>query len=254
MRLARIAHPDGVAFVGVEGTDPAVAREIARPPVRQPDLHGTQLAARRRPAARAGPAAQQGGRHRPQLRRPRRGDGQRRPDEPLMFLKPNTSVIGPGDPIFYPRQTGEPALRGRAGRRDRPDLPRRARRAGDRRDPRLHDRQRRDRARPAEAATCSSPGPRASTRSARSARGSRPTSTRSDFVDGRGVQTHLNGDLKQDGSTERPDLRRPDADRARLQRDDAAARRRDPHRHPRGCRPDGGRRRGRGLRSPASAP
>jgi 2-keto-4-pentenoate hydratase/2-oxohepta-3-ene-1,7-dioic acid hydratase in catechol pathway len=27
------------------------------------------------------------------------------PDEPLMFLKPNTSVIGPGDPIFYPHQT-----------------------------------------------------------------------------------------------------------------------------------------------------
>ncbi len=29
------------------------------------------------------------------------------PDEPLMFLKPNTSVVGPGDPIFYPRQTQE---------------------------------------------------------------------------------------------------------------------------------------------------
>jgi 2-keto-4-pentenoate hydratase/2-oxohepta-3-ene-1,7-dioic acid hydratase in catechol pathway len=27
------------------------------------------------------------------------------PDEPLMFIKPNTSVIGPGDPIFYPEQT-----------------------------------------------------------------------------------------------------------------------------------------------------
>jgi 2-keto-4-pentenoate hydratase/2-oxohepta-3-ene-1,7-dioic acid hydratase in catechol pathway len=27
------------------------------------------------------------------------------PDEPLMFLKPNTSVIGPGDQIFYPPQT-----------------------------------------------------------------------------------------------------------------------------------------------------
>jgi 2-keto-4-pentenoate hydratase/2-oxohepta-3-ene-1,7-dioic acid hydratase in catechol pathway len=27
------------------------------------------------------------------------------PEEPLMFLKPNTSVIGPGDPIFYPRQS-----------------------------------------------------------------------------------------------------------------------------------------------------
>jgi 2-keto-4-pentenoate hydratase/2-oxohepta-3-ene-1,7-dioic acid hydratase in catechol pathway len=27
------------------------------------------------------------------------------PEEPLMFLKPNTSVVGPGDPIFYPRQS-----------------------------------------------------------------------------------------------------------------------------------------------------
>ena len=31
--------------------------------------------------------------------------GNDRPTEPLMFLKPNTSVVGPGDPIFYPRQT-----------------------------------------------------------------------------------------------------------------------------------------------------
>ena len=27
------------------------------------------------------------------------------PSEPLMFLKPNTSVVGPGDPVFHPRQT-----------------------------------------------------------------------------------------------------------------------------------------------------
>lgn len=27
------------------------------------------------------------------------------PEEPLMFLKPNTTVIGPGDPIFYPPQS-----------------------------------------------------------------------------------------------------------------------------------------------------
>ncbi len=27
------------------------------------------------------------------------------PAEPLMFLKPNTSVIGPNDPVFYPRQS-----------------------------------------------------------------------------------------------------------------------------------------------------
>jgi 2-keto-4-pentenoate hydratase/2-oxohepta-3-ene-1,7-dioic acid hydratase in catechol pathway len=29
------------------------------------------------------------------------------PSEPLMFLKPNTSVVGPGDPVFYPRQSAE---------------------------------------------------------------------------------------------------------------------------------------------------
>ncbi len=29
------------------------------------------------------------------------------PEEPLMFLKPNTSVVGPGDPVFYPEQTQE---------------------------------------------------------------------------------------------------------------------------------------------------
>ena len=27
------------------------------------------------------------------------------PTEPLMFIKPNTSVVGPGDPIYYPSQT-----------------------------------------------------------------------------------------------------------------------------------------------------
>jgi 2-keto-4-pentenoate hydratase/2-oxohepta-3-ene-1,7-dioic acid hydratase in catechol pathway len=27
------------------------------------------------------------------------------PSEPLMFIKPNTSVVGPNDPVFYPRQT-----------------------------------------------------------------------------------------------------------------------------------------------------
>ena len=29
------------------------------------------------------------------------------PAEPLMFLKPNTAVVGPGDPVFYPRQSSE---------------------------------------------------------------------------------------------------------------------------------------------------
>jgi 2-keto-4-pentenoate hydratase/2-oxohepta-3-ene-1,7-dioic acid hydratase in catechol pathway len=29
------------------------------------------------------------------------------PAEPLMFIKPNTSVVGPNDPVFYPRQSHE---------------------------------------------------------------------------------------------------------------------------------------------------
>lgn len=29
------------------------------------------------------------------------------PAEPLVFLKPNTAVIGPGEPIFYPKQTND---------------------------------------------------------------------------------------------------------------------------------------------------
>ena len=29
------------------------------------------------------------------------------PAEPLMFLKPNTAVVGPGDPVFYPKQSSD---------------------------------------------------------------------------------------------------------------------------------------------------
>ena len=34
------------------------------------------------------------------------------PAEPLVFLKPNTSVIGPGDPIVYPRQSSDVQFEG----------------------------------------------------------------------------------------------------------------------------------------------
>jgi 2-keto-4-pentenoate hydratase/2-oxohepta-3-ene-1,7-dioic acid hydratase in catechol pathway len=37
------------------------------------------------------------------------------PGEPLMFLKPNTSVIGPGDPVFYPRQSENVHFEGELG-------------------------------------------------------------------------------------------------------------------------------------------
>jgi 2-keto-4-pentenoate hydratase/2-oxohepta-3-ene-1,7-dioic acid hydratase in catechol pathway len=31
--------------------------------------------------------------------------GNELPAEPMMFLKPNTSVVGPGDPVYYPQQS-----------------------------------------------------------------------------------------------------------------------------------------------------
>jgi 2-keto-4-pentenoate hydratase/2-oxohepta-3-ene-1,7-dioic acid hydratase in catechol pathway len=34
------------------------------------------------------------------------------PEEPLLFLKPNTSVVGPGDPISYPRQSQDVQFEG----------------------------------------------------------------------------------------------------------------------------------------------
>ena len=99
------------------------------------------------------------------------------PEEPLFFLKPNTSVVGPGDPIFYPRQTQDLHFEGELavviGRICRDVPPEQATDV-------IYgytianDVTARDLQRP----TCSSAGPRASTPSARWARGSRPTSTR----------------------------------------------------------------------------
>jgi len=37
------------------------------------------------------------------------------PEEPLVFLKPNTSVVGPGDPIVYPRQSTNVHFEGELG-------------------------------------------------------------------------------------------------------------------------------------------
>ena len=42
------------------------------------------------------------------------------PAEPLMFLMPNTSVVGPGDPVVLPPPAARSCLRGRARRRHRP--------------------------------------------------------------------------------------------------------------------------------------
>jgi 2-keto-4-pentenoate hydratase/2-oxohepta-3-ene-1,7-dioic acid hydratase in catechol pathway len=122
------------------------------------------------------------------------------PTEPLMFLKPNTSVVGPGDPIYYPPQTQNLHFEGELavviGRICR-DVP-------------------------VEQATDVIHGYTiANDVTARDLQKSDVQFTRAkgfdsfcplgpwietdldphDFALGRSVQTHLNGDLKQDGST-----------------------------------------------------
>ena len=163
-----------------------------------------------------------------------------------MFLKPNTSVIGPGDPIFYPRQSTDVHYEGELavviGRICR-DVP--PEQATDviygytvANDVTARDLQRSDgqwsRAKGFDS-FCPL-GPWIET-----------DLDPHDFAVGRQVQTHLNGDLKQDGNTRDLVFDIPTLVAPHLQRDDAAARRRHPHRHPRGGRPHGGRRRGRGL-------
>ena len=122
------------------------------------------------------------------------------PEEPLLFLKPNTSVIGPGDPILYPPQTEELHFEGELavviGRICR-DVP--AAQATDvifgytiANDVTARDLQRSDvqftRAKGFDSFCPLGPwietdlDPQA-------------------FADGVGVRTHLEGDLKQDGNT-----------------------------------------------------
>jgi len=122
------------------------------------------------------------------------------PTEPLMFLKPNTSVIGPGDPIFYPKQTQNLHFEGELavviGRICR-DVP------------------------PEQATDVIHGYTIANDVTARDLQKSDVQFTRAkgfdsfcplgpwietdldpaDFAEGRRVQTYLNGDLKQDGST-----------------------------------------------------
>lgn len=122
------------------------------------------------------------------------------PTEPLMFLKPNTSVVGPGDPIFYPSQTQNLHFEGELavviGRICRDVPPEQATDVihgytiGN--DVTARDLQKNDvqftRAKGFDS-FCPL-GPWIET-----------DLDPHDFAEGRRVQTHLNGELKQDGST-----------------------------------------------------
>ncbi len=105
MRLGRIASPDGVAFVSIEGEldDPAglIAREIAEHPFGTPSFTGRSwpLADVRLLAPMlAGKVVCVGKNYADHIAEM----GGPAPADPVIFLKPNTAIIGPNVPIRLP--------------------------------------------------------------------------------------------------------------------------------------------------------
>ncbi|OZD09173.1 2-hydroxyhepta-2,4-diene-1,7-dioate isomerase [Rhodococcus sp. 06-235-1A] len=107
MRLGRIASPDGVAFVSIEGEgDARTAKEIAEHPFGTPTFTGRSwpladvrllapiLASKVIAIGKnyAAHAAEMGG---------------EAPKDPVIFIKPNTSIVGPGAAIVLPPSSNE---------------------------------------------------------------------------------------------------------------------------------------------------
>ncbi|MFC4374879.1 fumarylacetoacetate hydrolase family protein [Nocardia halotolerans] len=107
MRLGRVASPDGVAFVSIEGDgSDATAKEIAEHPFGSPTFTGRSwpLADIRLLAPilaskvicigknYAAHVAEMGG---------------EAPSEPVIFIKPNTSIVGPNVPIILPPSSSQ---------------------------------------------------------------------------------------------------------------------------------------------------
>ncbi|MCP2254193.1 2-keto-4-pentenoate hydratase/2-oxohepta-3-ene-1,7-dioic acid hydratase (catechol pathway) [Prauserella aidingensis] len=107
MRLARIAHPEGVAFVSVDGdgdSNDTMVSEIADHPFGTPNYTG-----RKRPLAdtrllspilptKVIAVGRNYADHAREM-------GNEVPAEPMIFLKPSTTVIGPNAPIRRPKQS-----------------------------------------------------------------------------------------------------------------------------------------------------
>ena len=102
MRLARVAHPEGVAFVQVDGREGAeTAREIEDHPFGNPTFTGrswpladTRLLAPILPS-KVVAIGRNYADHAAEL-------GNDVPSSPIIFIKPSTSVIGPRVPIQLP--------------------------------------------------------------------------------------------------------------------------------------------------------
>ena len=102
VRIARIAHPGGVAFVTVEGEgDDLVAREVADHPFGTPTFTGKSfpLADVRLLAPILPSKVICIGKNYADHAREMGGEP---PANPVMFLKPSTAVVGPNSPIKLP--------------------------------------------------------------------------------------------------------------------------------------------------------
>jgi 2-keto-4-pentenoate hydratase/2-oxohepta-3-ene-1,7-dioic acid hydratase in catechol pathway len=102
MRLGRIASPDGVAFVSIEGDlGSEIVREIAEHPFGTPTFTGRTwpLADVRLLAPiLASKVVCMGKNYAAHIEEM----GGEAPEDPVIFLKPNTAIIGPGVPIQLP--------------------------------------------------------------------------------------------------------------------------------------------------------
>ena len=102
MRLGRIASPDGVAFVSIEGDGPdATVREIAEHPFGTPTFTGRSWPlddVRLLAPILASKVVCMGKNYVEHIEEM----GGEAPEEPVIFLKPNTAIIGPDVPIQLP--------------------------------------------------------------------------------------------------------------------------------------------------------
>lgn len=105
MRLGRVASPDGVGFVSVEGDDDdLVAREIAEHPFGTPTFTGRSwpLADVRLLAPILATKVVCMGKNYAAHIEEMAGTTGPAPDDPVIFLKPNTAIIGPNAAIQLP--------------------------------------------------------------------------------------------------------------------------------------------------------
>lgn len=109
MRLGRIASPDGVAFVSIEGDvdlpeGEVIAREIAEHPFGTPTFTGRSwpLADVRLLAPILASKVVCMGKNYLAHIEEMDGTAASIPADPIIFLKPNTAIIGPGVPIQLP--------------------------------------------------------------------------------------------------------------------------------------------------------